>query len=541
MDAIRFEPSISPDFAIDRRRGGQAGDLFADMLGEQLKKRSETERVEPATRRRHPTERRADADAQPQGRPIRPVIKHAHTLRGEARPANDDRPLLKGPDADCAGRASCMDDDDPAAEATTVAADSGDRAEQSTAEGDNGSAAESTEDNEAGQPVVAAGLAAVVVADEVAETEVAAELEVDLAAAAGMAGTEDTHSVAPADPASAEEQVGDAAPAAESDVAEPTAASFAAALAAASDGLATAALAGGEASESMTTDAGQPAATPDLAMLQTATLEDIAAPVEAQDDPAAATAALEGKITPEAPRPADTGKSRSQRAASADARAQQPAIVPASQAAAPQTPTPLAAAAQAGGLAGGLAASSELPFGAALDGDGVAAPGWALQLAQGAAGRRPDFIAQLRQHLQDLPAHEQVAVHIQRALREGTGRVSIQLSPAELGRIHVKLEIDEEKRVSAAVTVEKPSTLELLQRDTKALERALHEAGLKMDGNDLSFSLGRQDGREFAEDLGDSRRAAFGAGGAEAQDATETEAGPADQVDTANGLVDLEV
>jgi flagellar hook-length control protein FliK len=539
MDAIRFEPTISPDFAIDRRRGGQAGDLFADMLGEQLKKRSEIERVEPATRRRQPSERRAEAEAHPHGRPIRPVIKHAHTLRGEAKPANDDRPLLKAPDADCAERAGCMDDDYAESEAATVATGSGESVEQPADAG----ATATAEESDVAQPVAsAAELPAVVVEDEVVDGESAAALEVDLAASAGMAGAEDAQSVAPADPAPAAEQVGDSAPAVEGEGAEPTAASFAAALAAATDGLVAASLAGSDEAAAATAETSQPAVDPDLTVLQPAVPEEVAAPIEAQNDPAAATAALEGKITPEAPRPADAAKPRTPRAAAAaDARAQQPTIVPASQSAAPQAPTPVVAAGQAGALASDPAANSELPFGVAFDGDGAAAPGWALHLAQGAAGRRPDFIAQLRQHLQDLPAHEQVAVHIQRALREGTGRVSIQLSPAELGRIHVKLEIDEEKRVSAAVTVEKPSTLELLQRDTKALERALHEAGLKMDGNDLSFSLGRQDGRDFAQDPGDSRRSTFGAAGAEAQDATETETGLAAQVDTANGLVDLEV
>lgn len=539
MDAIRFEPSISPDFAIERRRGGQAGDLFADMLGEQLKKRSEIERIEPATRRRQPSERRAEAEAHPHGRPIRPVIKHAHTLRGEAKPANDDRPLLKAPDADSTERASCMDDDNVESEAANLVTDSGESVEQPAGDTVTGT----TEEGDVAQPVAsAAELPVVVVEDETGAGEAAEVLEIDLAAAAGMAGAEDAQSVAPADPALAAEQVGESEPAAEGEGAEPTAASFAAALAAATDGLVAASLAGGDEAPAATAETSQLAVDPDLAMLQTATPEEVTAPIEAQNDPAAAAAALEGKIAPEAPRPADAAKPRTPRAAAAaDARAQQPAIVPASQTGAPQAPTPVVAAGQAGVLASDPAVGSELPFGVAFDGDGAAAPGWALHLAQGAAARRPDFIAQLRQHLQDLPAHEQVAVHIQRALREGTGRVSIQLSPAELGRIHVKLEIDEEKRVSAAVTVEKPSTLELLQRDTKALERALHEAGLKMDGNDLSFSLGRQDGRDFAQDLGDSRRSALGAAGAEAQAETETEAGPAAQVDTANGLVDLEV
>jgi len=168
--------------------------------------------------------------------------------------------------------------------------------------------------------------------------------------------------------------------------------------------------------------------------------------------------------------------------------------------------------------------------------------GWALHLAQGAAGKRADFVAQLRQHLQNLPAHEQVAVHIQRALREGTGRFSIQLSPAELGRIHVKLEIDEDKRVTAAVTVERPSTLELLQRDVKGLERALHDAGLNMEGGDLSFSLGHSGDQDFAQDLSQSAASAASGTVLDGQSDGDQPDSPVAQVmDTAAGVVNLQV
>jgi flagellar hook-length control protein FliK len=180
-------------------------------------------------------------------------------------------------------------------------------------------------------------------------------------------------------------------------------------------------------------------------------------------------------------------------------------------------------------------------FDPSLSTDG-SAPGWTLHLAQGAAGRRADFVNQLRQHLQNLPMQEQVAVHIQRAVREGAGKVSIQLSPAELGRIHVKLDIDEDKRVTASVTVERPSTLELLQRDVKGLERALHDAGLNMDAGDLSFSLGQSGDQNFAQDLGQS---ATGGSAALVSDVgsepDQPESQVADVTDTAAGVVNVQV
>lgn len=167
--------------------------------------------------------------------------------------------------------------------------------------------------------------------------------------------------------------------------------------------------------------------------------------------------------------------------------------------------------------------------------------GWPLHLAQGASARRAEFIANLRQHLQSLPAHEQVAIHIQRAVSDRLGKLTVDLSPVELGRIQVKLRIDEDNHVAATVSVERPGTLELLQRDSRALERALQEAGLKTDSGSLSFSLQRGETGEFGQEHGRSPwgdRPEAGESGEAA--AIVAPARPA-VVETADGLVDVEV
>jgi flagellar hook-length control protein FliK len=229
-----------------------------------------------------------------------------------------------------------------------------------------------------------------------------------------------------------------------------------------------------------------------------------------------------------------------QRAAAASAGSTgAPAQVPAQ-----NTPAPASAAATA--ATAGTPASTVLPLTplafAGENGTISGLPGWNLHLAQGNAARRPDFVANLRQHLQNLPAHEQVALGIQKSARDGGGSITLQLSPSELGRIHVKLDIDEEKNVRAAVSVERPATLDLLQRDAKALERALQDAGLKMDQGDLSFSLQGGDSESFARE--------FGNGGRDlAQvlaDATEEElaaelAAQSSIVATGDGLVDVQI
>ena len=69
----------------------------------------------------------------------------------------------------------------------------------------------------------------------------------------------------------------------------------------------------------------------------------------------------------------------------------------------------------------------------------------------------------------------------------------MNLKPASLGNISVDLEIGPDNRLIAVIAADRPETLELMQRDARALERALNDAGLKTDSGSLSFSL-RGDG-----------------------------------------------
>ena len=99
-----------------------------------------------------------------------------------------------------------------------------------------------------------------------------------------------------------------------------------------------------------------------------------------------------------------------------------------------------------------------------------------------------------------IPA-DQFAVHVARAAAAGTDHISIKLKPAALGQVDVKLEITQDGRVAAVVTADNSDALDLLQRDARALERALQDAGLKTDSNSLQFSLRGEGGagREFGQ------------------------------------------
>nr|WP_246473105.1 flagellar hook-length control protein FliK [Pelagibacterium limicola] len=85
-----------------------------------------------------------------------------------------------------------------------------------------------------------------------------------------------------------------------------------------------------------------------------------------------------------------------------------------------------------------------------------------------------------------------IAVEIARSIQNGISRFEIRLNPPELGRVDVRLEMDKSGNVIARLAVERSETLDLLQRDQRALERALADAGLDGNKTELEFSL-RQD------------------------------------------------
>lgn len=112
---------------------------------------------------------------------------------------------------------------------------------------------------------------------------------------------------------------------------------------------------------------------------------------------------------------------------------------------------------------------------------------------------------------------EQVSVKITKALQAGTDRISIQLKPAELGRVDVKMEMTHDGRVMTVVTAEKQDTLDMLRRDSSELQKALADAGLQ--SGDMEFNLKGQE-QQNADGQGDGSQIADGA---EAGDGAETD------------------
>jgi len=82
-----------------------------------------------------------------------------------------------------------------------------------------------------------------------------------------------------------------------------------------------------------------------------------------------------------------------------------------------------------------------------------------------------------------------IAVHMAQRLADGVREFRIRLDPPELGRIDIRMEITRDGHLSAHLITDRPEALDALQRDARALERALQAAGLDLEEGDLSFNL----------------------------------------------------
>ncbi|WP_026987221.1 flagellar hook-length control protein FliK [Fodinicurvata fenggangensis] len=124
------------------------------------------------------------------------------------------------------------------------------------------------------------------------------------------------------------------------------------------------------------------------------------------------------------------------------------------------------------------------------------------QLRASAQAQQAAAQAQQAAKSQGGPAADQIAMKIHKAVAGGNDRISVQLHPAELGRVDVKLDFGQDGLLRASITAERPETLDLLQRDARALERALGDAGVKTDSGSLNFNARDTAGQQQAFDQG---------------------------------------
>ena len=97
---------------------------------------------------------------------------------------------------------------------------------------------------------------------------------------------------------------------------------------------------------------------------------------------------------------------------------------------------------------------------------------------------------------------EQISIKILKGIQSGNDRIKIQLRPAELGRVDVKMEVAHDGRVLAIVSADNKDTLELLRRDSSDLQRAFGDGGMTLNSGDLTFTLRKEENQ--AEDSQDT-------------------------------------
>lgn len=101
------------------------------------------------------------------------------------------------------------------------------------------------------------------------------------------------------------------------------------------------------------------------------------------------------------------------------------------------------------------------------------------------------------------PATQLVAATLVRQGKEGSdSTMTLRLDPPELGNVSIRLQFNKGKSVKAHLTIEKPETYMMLQRDVLSLERALQSAGLDTDNNAVTFELAQNNSGEFGSENG---------------------------------------
>ena len=95
---------------------------------------------------------------------------------------------------------------------------------------------------------------------------------------------------------------------------------------------------------------------------------------------------------------------------------------------------------------------------------------------------------------QPLPAAQFNLIIQKMAQGNDTRTLTVRLDPPELGRVQVSITSGTDKNVRAHIIVEKPEALSMLKRDLASLEKALHDAGISLDGDTISMDLANSGG-----------------------------------------------
>jgi hypothetical protein len=76
---------------------------------------------------------------------------------------------------------------------------------------------------------------------------------------------------------------------------------------------------------------------------------------------------------------------------------------------------------------------------------------------------------------------------------QGRRTIEVHLSPDDLGTVEIRLEVSDDKKVSANITASRPETLAMMMNDASELRTVLDQTGMTTTADTLQFAL-KQDG-----------------------------------------------
>jgi flagellar hook-length control protein FliK len=126
---------------------------------------------------------------------------------------------------------------------------------------------------------------------------------------------------------------------------------------------------------------------------------------------------------------------------------------------------------------------------------------------------------------------DQIKIQLGKGLKDGADTLSVQLHPEDMGRVDIKLEM-QDGQVKATITADRPETLQMLKSDAGTLQQALNSAGLSADHNSLNFQL-RGDQQQQQQQLAQQYNQTGDDGGRGARSNSGPDYGESDDGDTA--------
>lgn len=140
-------------------------------------------------------------------------------------------------------------------------------------------------------------------------------------------------------------------------------------------------------------------------------------------------------------------------------------------------------------LSGGSSADAALPNQGQLASASQLTNGQLPQAIQPAVQQAAQPLAQFANAAfanDTLPAF---TAQISRNFAAGQDSFNVRINPSELGRVDVRLITNDDGSVNTQIRVERPETLDLFQRDIRALERTLQQSGIKLGSEGIDLSL----------------------------------------------------